>query len=198
MNRRQNQDAEYTQCRDRTHSFFYHEPRQGHHRRVSHERVASRLPSVISRYSVLTTNLDSVPVSSVSAVQFSSLSTVIKSPSSLETCPVIQPSTMPRRGPAHFRPSPARTSAERLEQQFMRETYREFESITNKHPEAGVQFIPAIEYFDSADPDSFLAKENGYIDWSGFRTLEADEYPPGHASIQLGVSYRAWVLNSPV
>ena len=80
----------------------------------------------------------------------------------------------------------------------MRETYREFESITNKHPEAGVQFIPAIEYFDSADPDSFLAKENGYIDWSGFRTLEADEYPPGHASIQLGVSYRAWVLNSPV
>lgn len=79
----------------------------------------------------------------------------------------------------------------------MQETYREFEAVANKYSEAGVQFVPAIEYFDSAGPDSFLAKENGYIDWR-FRTLASHEYPIDHASIQLGVRYRAWVLNSPV
>lgn len=99
---------------------------------------------------------------------------------------------------AHFRPSPAQTPAEQLEQELMRETYRQLQTIAEQHPEAGVQFIPAIEYFDSADLTSFLAKENGYIDWPGFRTLAPQEYPVGHPAIQLGVTYRSWVLNSPV
>lgn len=48
----------------------------------------------------------------------------------------------------------------------MQETYHELDVIAGRHPEAGVEFIPAVEYFDSADPASFLSKENGYIDWS--------------------------------
>lgn len=99
---------------------------------------------------------------------------------------------------AHFRPSPARTPTEQREQELMRETYHRFEIIAEQYPEAGVDFIPALEYFDSADPASFLAKENGYIDWPGFRTLASQEYPAGHPAIQLGVTYRSWVLNSPV
>ncbi|CAG7920181.1 unnamed protein product [Penicillium olsonii] len=92
---------------------------------------------------------------------------------------------------AHFRPSPANTVAERLEQSLMRETYREFEKIA-EIPEAGVNFIPAVEYFDAP---SLL--DSGYTEWPGFRILEATEYPSGHESIRLGVTYRAWVLNSP-
>lgn len=79
----------------------------------------------------------------------------------------------------------------------MQETYRELDAIAQNHPEAGVAFIPAVEYFDSADPDSFLSKENGYIDWPDFSIIDKKQYPPNH-NIQLAVTYRSWVLNSPV
>lgn len=61
-----------------------------------------------------------------------------------------------------------------------------------------MKFVPAIEYFDSADPKPFLAKENGYSDWPDVRILKPEEYPAYHESIRLGVTYRSWVLNSPV
>ncbi|RAO65505.1 uncharacterized protein BHQ10_001517 [Talaromyces amestolkiae] len=70
--------------------------------------------------------------------------------------------------------------------------------LPHENPECGVKFVPAIEYFDSADADSFLAKENGYIDWPDFRILKSEEYPVHHEPINLGVTYRSWVLNSPV
>lgn len=79
----------------------------------------------------------------------------------------------------------------------MQETYRELDAIAQNHPEAGVAFIPAVEYFDSADPDSFLSKENGYINWPDFSIVDKKQYPPNH-DIQLAVTYRSWVLNSPV
>jgi D-amino-acid oxidase len=80
----------------------------------------------------------------------------------------------------------------------MRETYQELEKIARENPDAGVDFVPAIEYFDVADATSFLAEENGYTEWPGFRILESTEYPSKHNSIQLGVTYRSWILNSPV
>ena len=80
----------------------------------------------------------------------------------------------------------------------MQETYRDLKIIADTYPEAGVRFIPAVEYFDSVDQSSFLAKENGYIDWPDFCVLEPEEYPAGHDAIQLGVTYCSWVLNSPV
>lgn len=80
----------------------------------------------------------------------------------------------------------------------MRQTYQEFEKIAKHHPEAGVDFIPAVEYFDTADATSFLAEENGYTTWPDFQILDPTQYPPQYPSIQLGVSYRSWVLNSPV
>lgn len=80
----------------------------------------------------------------------------------------------------------------------MRDTYSEFERLAKNHPDSGVKFVPAIEFFDSADPKSFLAKENGYIDWPDFRILKPEEYPAHHESVRLGVTYRSWVLNSPV
>ncbi|KAJ5494677.1 D-amino-acid oxidase [Penicillium fimorum] len=98
---------------------------------------------------------------------------------------------------AHFRPIPAKTAEEQKEQAWMRHTYQEFEKIARDHPEAGVDFIPAVEYFNTADATSFLAEENGYTTWPDFRILDPAEYSQ-HPSIQLGVTYRSWVLNSPV
>ncbi|KAJ5159119.1 D-amino-acid oxidase [Penicillium coprophilum] len=99
---------------------------------------------------------------------------------------------------AHFRPIPAKTEEERKEQAWMRHTYQEFEKIARDHPEAGVEFIPAVEYFDTADATSLLAEEKGYTTWPEFRILDPAEYPSQHPSIRLGVTYRSWVLNSPV
>ncbi len=93
---------------------------------------------------------------------------------------------------SHFRPAPAKTPAEQFEQQLMRDTFSEFERLAKDHPDSGVEFVPAIEYFDSADPKSFLAKVNGYIDWPDFRILKPEEYPAHHVSIRLGVTYRSW------
>lgn len=83
----------------------------------------------------------------------------------------------------------------------MRETYRELERLSAIHPEASIQFVPGVEFFDVADPAYFdpkLTQENGYASWPGFRVLESREYPQGHESIKLGVTYTAWVLNSPM
>lgn len=80
----------------------------------------------------------------------------------------------------------------------MRETYQELEKIKEENPEAGVDFVPAVEYFDIADATSFLAEENGYTEWPDFRILQSPEYPSKHESIQLGVTYRSWVLNAPI
>ncbi|KAF7720047.1 Uncharacterized protein PECH_008081 [Penicillium ucsense] len=105
---------------------------------------------------------------------------------------------------AHFRPSPARTGPEQLEQQLMRTTYAQFEELATTRPECGVQFVPAIEYFDVADKETFLAKENGYVDWPDFEVLGEEEIPSeqrsglGGERITLGVRYRSWILNSPV
>lgn len=80
----------------------------------------------------------------------------------------------------------------------MRETYHRLEQIAKTHPEAGIEFVPAVEYFDAPDAN-LLAKENGYTDWPGFRVLDSSEYPSASTgAIRLGVTYRAWVLNSPV
>ncbi|CAG8885890.1 unnamed protein product [Penicillium egyptiacum] len=99
---------------------------------------------------------------------------------------------------AHFRPTPAKTEEERREQAWMRQAYKEFEEIAKYHPEAGVDFIPAVEYFDNADATSFLAEEKGYTTWPDFHILDTAQLPPQLQSIQLGVTYRSWVLNSPV
>ncbi|PYI01497.1 FAD dependent oxidoreductase, partial [Aspergillus sclerotiicarbonarius CBS 121057] len=101
---------------------------------------------------------------------------------------------------SHFRPVPATKPEDRFEQELMRETYREMEDLADS-PETGIRFIPAVEYFDTADPaysDEELVQGNGYASWPGFRVLGSSELPAQYESIKLGVTYTAWVLNSPV
>ncbi|RAL08771.1 FAD-dependent oxidoreductase [Aspergillus homomorphus CBS 101889] len=102
---------------------------------------------------------------------------------------------------AHFRPVPITKPADRLEQGLMRETYTELQRLSEKHPEASVQFVPGVEFFDVADPAYFdprLTQENSYASWPGFRVLDPQDFPEGHDTVKLGVTYTAWVLNSPV
>ncbi|PYH95474.1 nucleotide-binding domain-containing protein [Aspergillus ellipticus CBS 707.79] len=102
---------------------------------------------------------------------------------------------------SHFRPVPAIKPEDRLEQELMRETYRKMKDLASNHPETGIEFIPAVEYFDTADPayfDEKLIRENGYGSWPEFRILDASELPAQYESVKLGVTYTAWVLNSPV
>ncbi|PYH84681.1 FAD dependent oxidoreductase [Aspergillus uvarum CBS 121591] len=102
---------------------------------------------------------------------------------------------------AHFRPLPSIKPEDRLEETLMRETYQELRRLSEIHPEASVRFVPGVEYFDVAGPAYFdpkLTQENGYASWPGFRILDPREFPEGHGSVKLGVTYTAWVLNSPV
>lgn len=80
----------------------------------------------------------------------------------------------------------------------MRETYAHFEELAVQHPESGISFVSSVEYFDSVDLGSILDPESGYVDWPEFRIIPKEEYPAKHESVRLGVSYRGWVLNSPV
>ena len=80
----------------------------------------------------------------------------------------------------------------------MRDTYTQFEEIASNHPESGVAFVPGVEYLDSGDSASILDPASGYVNWPGFRVIPREEYPEGHKSIELGVTYRCWVLNSPI
>ncbi|KAJ5794358.1 hypothetical protein N7457_000957 [Penicillium paradoxum] len=99
---------------------------------------------------------------------------------------------------AHFRPTAAKTQEERWEQRLMRETYKELEGIAKHYPEVGVDFVPAVDYFDAANATTLPTEENGYTTRPDFRILESWEYPPKHAMIQIWVTYRSRVVNSPI
>lgn len=101
---------------------------------------------------------------------------------------------------AHFRPVPISNAAEAQEQSLVRDTYREFEKIASFDPSSSVEFVPGVEYFDNP-PKSYtdLKEEAGFCTWPGFRVLEQHELPgKGDGPITWGVTYRSWVLNSPV
>ncbi|KAG5927357.1 hypothetical protein E4U42_002334 [Claviceps africana] len=99
----------------------------------------------------------------------------------------------PRAG-AHFRPTPVQTEADKLEHAFMCETYSKLRDISASDESAGVRFIAAVEYFDKEVP---LSDKNMFSAWPNYRRLQASELP-AVASIKEGLTYTAWVLNSPV
>ena len=81
----------------------------------------------------------------------------------------------------------------------MRESYEELKRIADDPDkrDAGVAFIPAIEYFDTAPTEDELAM---FAAWPQYRLLNADEIPSAGAasSIKAGLAYYAWVIDSPV
>lgn len=99
----------------------------------------------------------------------------------------------PRAG-AHFRPITATTEQEIFEAALMRESYAELEALARSDKTAGVQMVPAVEYFSAALTGDTRAQ---FATWPGFRVLDGAELPSGNC-IRSGLTYAAWVLNSPV
>ncbi|KAK5998858.1 D-amino-acid oxidase [Cladobotryum mycophilum] len=99
----------------------------------------------------------------------------------------------PRAG-AHFRPTPTANDQERFENTLMRETFQKFLQLSKEDKDAGVEFVPAVEYFDSTLSEGDVEM---FASWPGFRIFDPSELPRG-SSIKAGLTYSAWVLNSPV
>ncbi|KAJ6787850.1 hypothetical protein PWT90_08346 [Aphanocladium album] len=104
----------------------------------------------------------------------------------------------PRAG-AHFRPVPVKTEQDRFENDLMRESYEELKRIADDDSAskaAGVSFIPAVEYFDEAPTEDALAM---FAAWPEYRLLTPDEFPRtgAESSIKAGLTYSAWVIDSP-
>lgn len=78
----------------------------------------------------------------------------------------------------------------------MRETYDELKRIADDptNDSAGVAFIPALEYFDTAPTEDELAM---FAAWPEYRLLTREEMPNAADSIQTGLTYSAWVIDSP-
>lgn len=76
----------------------------------------------------------------------------------------------------------------------MHETFDKLKQVSETDKASGVAFIPAAEYFDSelSDQDREM-----FSSWPGFRVFEQRELPKS-GSIKAGLTYEAWVLNSPV
>lgn len=99
----------------------------------------------------------------------------------------------PKAG-AHFRPTPVNDEQDAFENTLMRETYDAMDRLAKTDKSAGVGFVPAVEYFDAEltpkDLEMFSA-------WPEFRVFDASELPKSD-TIKAGLTYSAWVLNSPV
>ncbi|TQW01009.1 hypothetical protein V2A60_002027 [Cordyceps javanica] len=103
----------------------------------------------------------------------------------------------PRAG-AHFRPVPVKTEQDALENSWMRESYEELKRVAEDpdQKDAGVAFVPAMEYFDTTPTEEELAM---FAAWPQYRLLKPEELPRGGlaGSIKAGLTYSAWVIDSP-
>ncbi|KAL8400714.1 hypothetical protein RB594_000930 [Gaeumannomyces avenae] len=84
---------------------------------------------------------------------------------------------------------------------FALETYAHMDALSRARPEAGVTFMPGIEYLE--DPGRFEGEGNHLLTEArarelgveGFRVLDASELPRG---VRWGCSYRTWCVNPMV
>ncbi|KLU88034.1 hypothetical protein MAPG_07021 [Magnaporthiopsis poae ATCC 64411] len=83
---------------------------------------------------------------------------------------------------------------------FALETYRHMDALSRDRPEAGVTFMPGIEYLE--DPDGseggggiLTESRAAELGIEAFRVLDAAELPVG---VRWGCSYRTWCVNPMV
>lgn len=109
--------------------------------------------------------------------------------------------------------SPAAAVAAR-DHGFALATYRHMQKTLARYPEAGITFLPALEYLEAPGPeytrlrDPAVQRQLGFHDADlglGFRVLDEAELPPVTAvstgnlgRVTLGVAYRSWCVNPMV
>ena len=93
---------------------------------------------------------------------------------------------------------PAGDAVEQRDHALSVRTQRALEQIAAAHPEAGVTFLPGIEYFEAPAPEySALTPEKAReLGMDEFRLLGRDEFPDD--KIKLGYRYRTWAINPMV
>lgn len=95
-------------------------------------------------------------------------------------------------------------------------TYRHMQATQAQSPEAGITFLPGIEYLEAPGPeyvqlgDEAVQRALGFHDADldlGFRLLRPDEFPadaadssidPAGSSVVFGYTYRTWCVNPMV
>ncbi|GME41195.1 FAD dependent oxidoreductase superfamily [Neofusicoccum parvum] len=95
---------------------------------------------------------------------------------------------------AHFRPTPVNNSQEAFERDLMQETYTKLQDLAKEDSSTGIQFIPAVEYFEDPEAASSLLKD--FSSWPGFSIVDPTDTP--NESIHTAITYDAWVINTPV
>ncbi|KAJ2970263.1 hypothetical protein NUW58_g9749 [Xylaria curta] len=76
-------------------------------------------------------------------------------------------------------------------------TWEEMRALNDRHPEAGITFMKAYDYFEAPEPaqTSLTAARAKEFGMKGFRFHAKDELPEG---VQLGYEYDTWCLNPMV
>lgn len=77
-------------------------------------------------------------------------------------------------------------------------TWEAMRSLHDAHPEAGITFMKAYDYFEAPEPaQTSLTEEKALKDFGmkGFRFHTKDELPAG---VKLGYEYDTWCLNPMV
>ncbi|KAK6454982.1 d-amino acid oxidase [Scheffersomyces xylosifermentans] len=96
---------------------------------------------------------------------------------------------------AHFRPFPSKNPQEAVESKLTRVTLRKFEELAKTNPESSIEFVEAIEYFESPD-DLYKNIAPGFSEgMNNFAILPKEKLPDG---VDLGVRYDTWVVNAPL
>ena len=103
-------------------------------------------------------------------------------------------------GGAHNRWIPPRhpEGQEAREHAMALRTYRHMAEVSAAHPEAGITWMPGIEYLEAvaAPYDALTEARAAELGMEGFRVLRRDEFPDDR--VQWGCSYRTWCVNPMV
>jgi D-amino-acid oxidase len=88
--------------------------------------------------------------------------------------------------------------AEEREHQMSVKTFERITEIHKTNPEAGITFLPGIEYFEAPSDvyKSLTEAKAKALGMVGFRFLKPEEFPDGR--VTLGYAYDTWCVNPMV
>lgn len=101
-------------------------------------------------------------------------------------------------GGAHNRWVPPTNAAEERDHQMSLKTFERMIELHKTNPEAGITFLPGIEYLeDPSDVYKQLTEAKAKtMGMPGFRVLKPEEYPDSR--VKLGLTYDTWCVNALV
>lgn len=93
--------------------------------------------------------------------------------------------------------APPRDEAAARDHELALKTYRHMEDTAKRHPEAGVSFMPGVEYLDEGVEgyEELTVERAVELGYEEFRFLAAGELPVG---VKTGFEYRTWSVNPMV